>query len=105
MLFLIHCQVPSTTEEDANYSLLILPRLRNTLLRILHHKSTTQQNRRLVNTLVLITKRSHTAGLHEECGAFLEGFTYPAHGEGAEDVAVAYDHDVASAAGGSFASR
>lgn len=78
---------------------LILPRLRNPL-HIIHDERAAQQDGRLAHAVVLVAEGADAAGLHEEGGAVLERLADPAHGEGAEDVAVAYDEDVAVANGG-----
>lgn len=78
---------------------LVSRRLRNSLLGILHNEGTAQEDRRLVDAVVLVAQGAHATGLHQERGALLQRFADPAHGEGAQDVAVAdYQHVACAAA-------
>lgn len=74
----------------------ILPRLGDPLGPV-HDEGAAQQDGGLADAVVLVAEGADAARLHQERRAFLQRLADPAHGEGAEDVPVADDEDVAAA--------
>lgn len=65
---------------------------------ITNDEATTEQDGRLIDTVVLVTEGADTTSVHNQ-GGLGEGLPDPADGEGAQDMAVADDHDIAGDAG------
>ena len=81
---LVPPSLSSSSSSSSNPPLRILP----------NDKPTPQQNRRLVDLVMLITQRAHPARLHDEV-ALAQRHADPADGKRPENVAVANDQHVA----------
>lgn len=66
-------------------------------LRVLHHvthERASQQNRRLIQTVMLVAKRAHSAGLKDQTRVVCDVLVDPAACESSQEVAVGYDQHV-----------
>lgn len=66
---------------------LLLPIL-SSLLNHITHKRATQQNRWLLQTVMLVAQRAHTSRLQDQAGVVRDVLADPSPSESAEDVAV-----------------
>lgn len=82
------------TDNQLKQPLLPLRRIPHSLLNNVTHERPSQQNRRLVQTMMLIAQRPHPASFQDQTRVIRDVLPDPAGGEGPQDVAVGYYQDV-----------